>query len=124
VLADRERLERVVGHLIQNAIEATPRDGHVMIVSAARLTPMRRGRDRDHRHRRRHERGIHPRAPVQALRLDQVGRHGHRRVREPRIHHRAGRPLEVSSQPALGTTFKVVLPLYHEPAAATLDSVP
>jgi signal transduction histidine kinase len=25
VLADRERLERVVGHLIQNAIEATPR---------------------------------------------------------------------------------------------------
>jgi signal transduction histidine kinase len=31
VLADRERLERVVGHLIQNAIEATPRDGHVMV---------------------------------------------------------------------------------------------
>jgi putative PEP-CTERM system histidine kinase len=31
VVADRERLERVVGHLIQNAIEATPRDGSVMI---------------------------------------------------------------------------------------------
>ncbi|MDB5963433.1 MAG: histidine kinase, partial [Massilia sp.] len=31
VVADRERLERVVGHLIQNAIEATPRDGNVMI---------------------------------------------------------------------------------------------
>ena len=31
VLADRERLERVVGHLIQNAIEATPRTGSVTI---------------------------------------------------------------------------------------------
>ena len=31
VLADRERLERVLGHLIQNAIEATPRDGQVAI---------------------------------------------------------------------------------------------
>jgi hypothetical protein len=27
----------------------------------------------------------------------------------------------VSSQPALGTTFKVVLPLYHELAPATLS---
>src|SRR5690606_9887831 len=31
VLADRERLERVVGHLIQNAIEATPKNGSVTI---------------------------------------------------------------------------------------------
>ncbi|QYF95076.1 PEP-CTERM system histidine kinase PrsK [Massilia sp. PAMC28688] len=31
VLADRERLERVLGHLIQNAIEATPRDGTVSV---------------------------------------------------------------------------------------------
>jgi signal transduction histidine kinase len=31
-----------------------------------------------------------------------------------------GGALEVTSQPALGTTFKVVLPLYREPAAATL----
>jgi putative PEP-CTERM system histidine kinase len=31
VLADGERLERVVGHLIQNAIEATARDGRVEI---------------------------------------------------------------------------------------------
>ncbi len=31
VVADRERLERVVGHLIQNAIEATPRTGSVVI---------------------------------------------------------------------------------------------
>jgi signal transduction histidine kinase len=32
-----------------------------------------------------------------------------------------GGALEVTSQPALGTTFKVVLPLYHEPAAAMLS---
>jgi putative PEP-CTERM system histidine kinase len=31
VLADPERLERVLGHLIQNAIEATPRDGQVRV---------------------------------------------------------------------------------------------
>lgn len=32
VLADRERLERVLGHLIQNAIEATPKSGQVTVV--------------------------------------------------------------------------------------------
>ncbi|TFW22767.1 PEP-CTERM system histidine kinase PrsK [Massilia arenosa] len=31
VLADAERLERVVGHIIQNAIEATPREGQVKV---------------------------------------------------------------------------------------------
>ena len=29
--ADRERLERIIGHLLQNAIEATPKDGHVKL---------------------------------------------------------------------------------------------
>ena len=31
VVADRARLERVIGHLIQNAIEATPPEGHVVV---------------------------------------------------------------------------------------------
>jgi signal transduction histidine kinase len=31
-----------------------------------------------------------------------------------------GGALEISSQPALGTTFKVVLPLYHQMAAAAI----
>ncbi len=31
VVADAERLERVLGHLIQNAIEATPKDGRVTV---------------------------------------------------------------------------------------------
>jgi signal transduction histidine kinase len=36
VQADGERLERVVGHLIQNAIEATARDGRVEIALSRR----------------------------------------------------------------------------------------
>ena len=36
VVADKERLERVTGHLIQNAIEATPRDGRVAVRLDAR----------------------------------------------------------------------------------------
>ncbi|MCC6916632.1 XrtA/PEP-CTERM system histidine kinase PrsK [Nitrosomonas sp.] len=31
ILADPSRLERVLGHLIQNAIEATPKEGHVTV---------------------------------------------------------------------------------------------
>jgi signal transduction histidine kinase len=31
VVAHRARLERVIGHLIQNAIEATPPEGHVVV---------------------------------------------------------------------------------------------
>lgn len=31
VVADPSRLERVLGHLVQNAIEATPKDGHVKV---------------------------------------------------------------------------------------------
>ena len=31
VLAHRARLERVIGHLIQNAIEATPAEGQVVV---------------------------------------------------------------------------------------------
>src|SRR5471032_872928 len=46
----------------------------------------RRGRrGRAARQRRGHERGIHPRAFVQAIRYHQSQRHGHRRVRKPRL---------------------------------------
>ena len=41
VLADDERLERVVGHLIQNAIEATARDGRVEIALSRRNDTVR-----------------------------------------------------------------------------------
>ena len=99
VVADAERLERVIGHLIQNAIEATPADGSVQ-VDLARAGW--RGADPDRRFRRRHERGIHPRAPVQAFRFDQVGRHGHRCFRKPRVYSGTGWPARSEQPPAGG----------------------
>ena len=51
----------------------------------------RLGRGRDRGHRLRHGRRFHPRTPVQALRFHQgPDRHGHRRLREPRVHSCAG----------------------------------
>jgi putative PEP-CTERM system histidine kinase len=123
VMADRERLERVVGHLIQNAIEATPRDGHVMI---------RLGR-----------RGADDAAEAVEIEITDTGEG----MTEEFIRERLFKPfdstksagmgigvfesreyitelggvLEVSSQPALGTTFKVVLPLYREPVPAVIS---
>jgi len=36
VMADRAKLERVIGHLIQNAVEATPKNGTVVVSLSAR----------------------------------------------------------------------------------------
>jgi putative PEP-CTERM system histidine kinase len=127
VLADRERLERVVGHLIQNAIEATPRDGHVLIRVGRRI-----GDTRDDK-----------RSPADAIEIE-ITDTGEG-MTEEFIRERLFKPfdstksagmgigvfesreyinelggaLEVSSRPTLGTTFKVVLPPYHEAVSAT-----
>ncbi len=74
-----DRLEHVIGHLVQNAIDATSKGGSVTVKSARR----RRFRaDRCKGHGNRNEFGVHPRAIVQAIRDDQAGRHGHRRLRK------------------------------------------
>jgi putative PEP-CTERM system histidine kinase len=122
VMADRERLERVVGHLIQNAIEATPRDGHVMIRVGRReddehagaieieITDTGEGMSEDFIRERLFK-------PFDSTKSAGMGIG----VFESREYiTELGGALEVTSQPALGTTFKVVLPLYREPAAATL----
>jgi putative PEP-CTERM system histidine kinase len=123
VMADRERLERVVGHLIQNAIEATPRDGHVMIRLGHRavsgqpeaveieITDTGEGMSEEFVRERLFK-------PFDSTKSAGMGIG----VFESREYiTELGGVLEVTSQPALGTTFKVVLPLYHEPAAAMLS---
>lgn len=116
VLADRERLERVVGHLIQNAIEATPRDGHVMIRVGQRQESVEieiadTGEGMSEEFIR--ERLFKPFDSTKSAGMG-IG------VFESREYiTELGGALEVSSRPALGTTFKVVLPPYREAAAAT-----
>lgn len=117
VLADRERLERVVGHLIQNAIEATPRDGHVMIRVGRRdeaveieITDTGEGMSEEFIRERLFK-------PFDSTKSAGMGIG----VFESREYiNELGGALEVSSRPKLGTTFKVVLPPYREPAPAAV----
>jgi putative PEP-CTERM system histidine kinase len=117
VMADRERLERVVGHLIQNAIEATPRDGHVMIrvgsTSDARdaveveISDTGEGMTEEFIRERLFK-------PFDSTKSAGMGIG----VFESREYiTELGGALEVSSRPGLGTTFRVILPPYRETAA-------
>lgn len=118
VLADRERLERVVGHLIQNAIEATPKEGSVVIaVSRAaggagdsavqiEITDSGEGMSEDFIRERLFK-------PFESTKSAGMGI-GVFESREY-INELGGR-LEVSSRPSLGTTFKVILPLHQQDA--------
>jgi putative PEP-CTERM system histidine kinase len=117
VMADRERLERVVGHLIQNAIEATPRDGNVMIRVAStvngveiEITDTGEGMTEEFIRERLFK-------PFDSTKSAGMGIG----VFESREYiTELGGALEVTSQPSLGTTFKVVLPLHRVAAAATI----
>ncbi|MGJ9418475.1 XrtA/PEP-CTERM system histidine kinase PrsK [Massilia sp. CMS3.1] len=113
VLADRERLERVVGHLIQNAIEATPKDGSVIIglwregeAVRIEITDTGEGMSEDFIRERLFK-------PFESTKSAGMGI-GVFESREY-INELGGR-LEVSSRPSLGTTFKVILPLHRQDA--------
>lgn len=113
VLADRERLERVVGHLIQNAIEATPKDGSVTIglrqegeTVRIEITDTGEGMSEEFIRERLFK-------PFESTKSAGMGI-GVFESREY-INELGGR-LEVSSRPMLGTTFKVILPLYKQDA--------
>jgi signal transduction histidine kinase len=115
VLADRERLERVVGHLIQNAIEATPRSGEVVIrVCRAQgrvlveISDTGQGMSEEFIRERLF-------TPFESTKSAGMGIG----VFESREYiNELGGSLEVASRPAQGTTFKVILPLYQEAAQA------
>ena len=116
VMADRERLERVVGHLIQNAIEATPRTGSVMIRVAREadqalieIADTGEGMSEDFIRERLFK-------PFDSTKSAGMGIG----VFESREYiNELGGGLAVSSSPGQGTTFRVILPLcQHETPAA------
>jgi putative PEP-CTERM system histidine kinase len=113
VVADGERLERVLGHLIQNAIEATPRDGSVTIslrseAGAVRIdiTDTGQGMTEEFIRERLYK-------PFESTKPAGMGI-GAFESREY-IHELGGR-LEVRSVPGHGTTFCVTLPLHVQEA--------
>ncbi|WP_137172569.1 XrtA/PEP-CTERM system histidine kinase PrsK [Massilia sp. HP4] len=111
VLAERERLERVVGHLIQNAIEATPRSGSVTIRvegmdGSAHVEIADTGEGMSEEFIR--ERLFKPFESTKSAGMG-IG------VFESREYiNELGGSLEVNSTPGRGTTFRLVLPLHRQ----------
>ena len=108
VVVDKERLSRVLGHLIQNAIEAAPETGEVKVVLAAqddfaRITVQDNGRGMDEEFIR--EKLFRPFETTKATGMG-IGAY------ECRETIRAlGGQLEVDSAPGRGTRFRISLPL-------------
>ncbi|QGZ40562.1 putative PEP-CTERM system histidine kinase [Pseudoduganella flava] len=113
VLADAERLERVLGHLIQNAIEATPKDGKVAVrlngsADAVCIEIADTGQGMSAEFVR--ERLFKPFDSTKSAGMG-IGAFESREY----IHELGGR-LDVRSEPLHGTTFTVSLPLYRADA--------
>jgi putative PEP-CTERM system histidine kinase len=110
VMANRASLERVIGHLIQNAIEATPKDGQVMVLltKGNNNTAIVEVRDTGHGMSAEfvHERLFRPFESTKSAGMG-IG------VFESREYiHELGGQVEVTSSEESGTTFRVILPLY------------
>lgn len=110
VLANEARLERVLGHIIQNAIEATPRDGKVLIRIAkheesvlVEITDTGQGMSEEFIRERLFK-------PFESTKSAGMGI-GVFESREY-IHELGGR-IDVSSRLSIGTTFRVILPLHN-----------
>lgn len=110
VSANGVRLERVIGHLIQNAIEATPRDGEVNVKlteqngnAVIEIIDTGRGMSDQFIRARLFK-------PFESTKSAGMGIG----VFETREYvQQIGGRLEVDSRPAAGTTFRISLPLYH-----------
>jgi putative PEP-CTERM system histidine kinase len=119
VVANKERLERVTGHLIQNAIEATPRDGLVAVrleerdgYAVVEVSDSGCGMSEEFIRERLFK-------PFETTKSAGMGI-GVFESREY-IHELGGR-LEVESRLGGGTTFRMVLPLHRDSAAAGAQS--
>lgn len=111
VLADGQRLERVIGHLVQNAIEATPRTGKVLVrLDASDGTALIEISDTGHGMSEQfiRERLFQPFVSTKAAGMG-IG------VFESREYLREiGGQLHVTSAPSQGTVFRLLLPLHKE----------
>jgi len=121
VLADRERLERVVGHLIQNAIEATPRTGGVTVrlAGAARhalVEIVDTGEGMSEEFIR--ERLFKPFDSTKSAGMGIGAFESREYINE------LGGSLEVHSVPGAGTTFRIVLPLHQQDTPVDLGVRP
>ncbi|MBV7534783.1 PEP-CTERM system histidine kinase PrsK [Duganella sp. sic0402] len=111
VLANWQRLERVVGHLIQNAIDATPRTGSICLRAYASgghaiIEVSDTGKGMSEQFVR--ERLFQPFSSTKASGMG-IG------VFESREYLlEVGGQLQASSAPSEGTTFRITLPLYKE----------
>ena len=114
VFANWVRLERVIGHLIQNAIEATPRDGQVMVhMSRQGDSAIIEVKDSGHGMSEEfiRERLFKPFETTKSAGMG-IG------VFESREYIReVGGQLEVASSQPGGTTFQVILPLHRQDQA-------
>jgi putative PEP-CTERM system histidine kinase len=113
VLADWERLERVVGHLIQNAIEATAKDGRVEIELARQGESVRirisdTGEGMSEEFIR--ERLFKPFESTKSAGMGIGVFESQEYIQE------LGGALEVSSVPESGSTFNIILPLLKQEA--------
>ncbi len=115
ILANGERLERVIGHLIQNAVEATNKDGKVVIRllqqgAAAVVEIMDTGVGMSEAFIR--ERLFTPFESTKAAGMG-IG------VFESREYiNELGGQIEVTSSVSVGTTFRVTLPLHRADSEA------
>lgn len=115
ILANWASLERVIGHLIQNAIEATPKDGQVIIrLIKGQGTAIVEIQDTGHGMSAEfiHERLFKPFESTKTAGMGIGVFESQEYVRE------LGGQLEVVSSQASGTTFRVILPLYNQNCAA------
>lgn len=115
VLADRGRLERVLGHLVQNAVEASARDGEVAVhLARDGATAVIEVRDRGEGMSAEfiRERLFKPFESTKAAGMGVGAFESREYVRE------LGGRLDVASTPGKGTTFRVALPLHADADAA------
>ncbi|MFZ6645809.1 XrtA/PEP-CTERM system histidine kinase PrsK [Undibacterium sp. TJN25] len=119
VIANWERLERVIGHIIQNAVEATPRDGEVR-VSLAKQGGSAVVEIEDNGVGMSEE-FIRDKlfSPFESTKLAGMGIG----VFETKEYiQELGGKLEVSSRPSMGTRFTITLPLHSREERAAVKA--